>query len=58
MENYIVMAWYVFMQVIGFMQETTILSVGGVNVTFLGLAVAIMIFSIAHAVIYTLLIGD
>ena len=58
MENYIVMAWNVFMQVIGFMQETTILSVGGVNVTFLGLAVAIMIFSIAHAVIYTLLIGD
>lgn len=58
MENYIVMAWNVFMQVIGFMQETTILSVGGVNVTFLGLAVAIIIFSIAHAVIYTLLIGD
>ena len=58
MESYIVSAWNVFLQVIAFMQDTTILSVGGINVTFLGLAVAIMIFSIAHFVIYTLLIGD
>lgn len=55
MESYIQAAWNSFMQVIGFMQSTTILSVGGINITFLGLAVFIVFFNILSWVVFELL---
>lgn len=55
MESYIVSAWNTFMRVISFMKDTTILTVGGVNVTFLGLLIAITVFEILIWVIYELL---
>lgn len=55
MESYIQVAWSTFIQVIGFMQGTTILSVGGINVTFLGLAVFIVFFNILSWVVFELL---
>lgn len=55
MESYVVSAWNIFLQVITFMNNTTILSVGGVNVTFLGLLVTTVLVSIFVWVIYELL---
>lgn len=54
MESYIVSAWNIFLSVITYMQTTTILTVGGVNVTFLGLAVVIVLFNILSWVVFEL----
>ena len=54
MESYIVNAWNIFLSVITYMQTTTILTVGGVNVTFLGLAVVIVLFNILSWVVFEL----
>ena len=45
-DSYMVQAWNIFTQVLNFMKNTTILSIGGVNITFLGLACSIMAFTI------------
>lgn len=55
MESYIVNAWNMFLTVVTYMQTTTILSVGGVNVTFLGLAVAIVLFNILSWCLFQIL---
>lgn len=55
MENYIVNAWNIFLQVITFMNSTTILTVGGISVTFLGLLVTTVLVSMFLWVIYELL---
>lgn len=55
MESYVISAWNIFIQVITFMNNTTILSVGGVNVTFLGLLVTTVLVSMFVWVIYELL---
>lgn len=54
MESYIVSAWNIFLSVITYMQSTTILTVAGVNVTFLGLAVVIVFFNILSWVVFEL----
>lgn len=54
MESYIVTAWNIFLQVINYMQSTTILTVGGISVTFLGLGVAIVLFNILWWVVFQL----
>lgn len=54
MESYIVTAWNIFLNVVTFMSSTTILTVGGINVTFLELAVAIVMFNILAWAVYEL----
>ncbi len=55
MEWYFQEAWDKFLIVVDWMKSTTILTVGGVNVTFLGLLITISIFDILLWVIYQLL---
>ena len=55
MESYIVNAWNIFLQVITFMNSTTILTVGGISVTFLGLLVTTVLVSMFVWVIYEVL---
>ena len=55
MENYIVSAWNIFLQVITFMNSTTILTIGGVSVTFLGLLVTTVLVSMFVWVVYEVL---
>lgn len=55
MESYFDTAWNLFMYVVNWMQDTTILTVAGVNVTFLGLLIALTVFCILLWVIYELL---
>lgn len=55
MESYFDVAWNLFMYVVNWMQDTTILTVAGVNVTFLGLLIALTVFCILLWVIYELL---
>ena len=55
MESYIVSAWNIFLQVITFMNTTTILSVGGISVTFLDLLVTTVLVSMFIWVVYELL---
>ena len=45
-DGYMVQAWGIIQQVLDFMKNTTILSIGGVNITFLGLACSILAFTI------------
>lgn len=55
MESYIVNAWNCFMRVVSFMKDTTILSIGGNNVTFLGLLVFCCLVNLIIWIIYELL---
>lgn len=55
MESYLQTAWNIFLQVVTYMNSTTILSIGGINVTFLGLAIFIMFFSVLSWVVFELL---
>lgn len=55
MESYLQIAWNIFLQVVTYMNSTTILSIGGINVTFLGLAIFIMFFSVLSWVVFELL---
>ena len=55
MESYIVSAWNIFLQVITFMNTTTILTVGGINVTFLNLLVTTVLVSMFVWVVYEVL---
>ena len=55
MESYIHSAWNIILSVIMFMSNTTILTIGGVNVTFLGLAIVILLFDIIIWVIFEVL---
>lgn len=55
MEGYFQSAWVIFMRVVSYMKDTTILTVAGHNVTFLGLLIAIIIFDILLWVVYELL---
>lgn len=55
MESYFDVAWNLFMYVVNWMQDTTILTVAGVNITFLGLLIALTVFCILLWVIYELL---
>lgn len=55
MENYIINAWNIFLQVITFMNSTTILTIGGVSVTFLGLLVTTVLVSMFLWVVYEVL---
>ena len=55
MESYIVNACNIFLQVITFMNSTTILTVGGISVTFLGLLVTTVLVSMFVWVIYEVL---
>ena len=55
MESYFVSAWNIFLQVITFMNTTTILSVGGVSVTFLDLLVTTVLVSMFVWVVYEVL---
>ena len=55
MEGYLTSAWNIFLSVITFMQSTTILSIAGINVTFMGLAVTIVFFNILSWVVFELL---
>lgn len=54
MESYIITAWNIFLSVITYMNTTTILSVGGINITFMGLAVFIVFFNILSWVVFEL----
>lgn len=55
MESYLQIAWNIFLQVVTYMNSTTILSIGGIDVTFLGLAIFIMVFSVLSWVVFELL---
>ena len=55
MESYIVSAWNIFMQVITFMSTTSILTVGGISITFLDLLVTTVLVSMFVWVVYELL---
>lgn len=55
MESYFDAAWNLFMYVVNWMQDTTILTVAGVNVTFLGLLIVLTVFCFLLWVIYELL---
>ena len=55
MESYIVSAWNCFMRVVSFMKDTTILTIGGNNVTFLGLLIFCAIFNLILWIIWELL---
>lgn len=55
MESYILTAWNIFLNVITYMNSTTILSVAGINVTFMNLAVTIVFFNILSWVVFELL---
>lgn len=55
MESYLQIAWNIFLQVVTYMNSTIILSIGGIDVTFLGLAIFIMFFSVLSWVVFELL---
>lgn len=55
MELYFNQAWNTFMRVVSWMNDTTILTVGGNNVTFLGLIIVCAIFNLILWVIYEIL---
>lgn len=55
MESYLQIAWNIFLQVVTYMNSTTILYIGGINVTFLGLAIFIMFFYVLSWVVFELL---
>lgn len=55
MESYFDTAWYNFMKVVTWMKDTTILTVGGNDVTFLGLLIFCVVFNFILWVIYELL---
>lgn len=55
MEWYIQSAWNFFTRILAWMNETTILSVAGINVTFLGLLITLAVFEILLWVIYEVL---
>ena len=55
MESYIQSAWNNVLRIISFMQNTVILTVGGVQVTFLGLLICTMIINFLIWVLYELL---
>lgn len=55
MEGYFQTAWNCFMRTVSFMKDTTILSVGGHNVTFLGLLLVCTVFNLIVWLIYSLL---
>ena len=57
MESYIVTAWQLFSTLVQWCNETTILVVGGVNVTFLGLAIGILVFLIISYAIDVIFFG-
>ena len=55
MESYIQSAWNCFMKVVSFMKDTTILTIGGNNVTFLGLLIFCAIFNLILWILWELL---
>ena len=55
MENYVQSAWDLIMRVVSFMKDTVILTVGGTQVTFLGLLICTMVVNFLLWVIYELL---
>lgn len=55
MESYIQSAWNNILTVISFMQNTVILTVGGVQVTFLGLLVCTLFINILFWVFFELI---
>lgn len=55
MESYFTQAWNSFMKVVSWMKDTTILTVGGNDVTFLGLLIFCAVFNLILWVIYEIL---
>lgn len=55
MESYIQSAWNIIMSIVSFMKDTVILTVGGNQVTFLGLLIVTMVVNFLLWVIYELL---
>lgn len=55
MEWYIQSAWDCFMRVVNFMKFTTILTIGGKDITFLGLLITCVLFNFILWVIYEIL---
>ena len=55
MESYIQTSWNCFMKVVSFMKDTTILTIGGNNVTFLGLLIFCAIFNLILWILWELL---
>ena len=55
MESYIQSAWNIIMRIVSFMKDTVILTVGGTQVTFLGLLIVTMVVNFLIWVVYELL---
>lgn len=57
-DSYMVNAWSIFMQVVEWMKNTTILTISGVNFTFLGVAVSLLAMGIVLHFIDRIFWGD
>lgn len=57
METYFNQAWYLFTSVVNWMRSTTLLTVGGVEVTFLGLLLSCVAINLIFGIIEWLLPG-
>lgn len=57
MESYFDQAWFLFTSVVNWMRSTTILTVGGVDVTFLGLLLSCVAINLIFGIIEWLLPG-
>lgn len=58
MESYLQNAMNIFSTVLNFLSTTTILTVGGVSITFLGLGCFVMAFSIISYIIQAIFYGE
>lgn len=56
-ESYLQEAWQLYINLLHWMQQTTILQVYGVNVTFYGLLITCIAFKLILALIHALLPG-
>ena len=57
MESYFDQAWFCFTSVVNWMKSTTLLTVGGVDVTFLGLLLSCVAVNLIFGIIEFLLPG-
>lgn len=55
MESYIQNAWENFLLIVNFMQSTVIFTIGGLNITFLGLLICTMVINILYWLLFELL---
>ncbi len=57
MESYITSAWNLFSNLVQWCSSHTILTIGGINITFLGLGIGILVFCIISYAIDVIFFG-